>query len=136
MNETIDTGDTVKHGPTGETWLVAYVQGDHLAWCGWPEGEAQLSDCTLVKKASPEEREKLLRQMADSSSSGPRQRYARRILGLTASLALLLLTMGCAIRKPVHALYCEQLTRDGKHCLVWAPHKDLGCVHDVFGDCK
>ena len=36
---TIDTGDTVKHGPTGETWVVAYVQGDRLAWCGWPEGE-------------------------------------------------------------------------------------------------
>lgn len=43
--------------------------------------------------------------------------------------------VGCAIRKPVHALYCEQLTRDGKHCLVWAPHKDLGCVHTTDGTC-
>lgn len=52
-----------------------------------------------------------------------------------ALLSLLLLSMGCAIRKPVHALYCEQLTQDGKHCLVWAPHKDLGCVHTADGTC-
>lgn len=61
----IDTGDSVKHGPTGETWTVAYVQGDRLAWCGWPPGEAHLSDCTLVEKAKPEYRDKLLRDMAD-----------------------------------------------------------------------
>lgn len=63
--DTIDTGDTVKHGPTGETWVVAYVQGDRLAWCGWPPGEAQLSDCLLVQKAAPGYRDKLLRDMAD-----------------------------------------------------------------------
>lgn len=61
----IDTGDSVKHGPTGETWLVAYVQGDRLAWCGWPPGEARLSDCTLIQKATPEARDKLLKEMAD-----------------------------------------------------------------------
>lgn len=47
-------GDTVRHRPTGEQWLVAYADpttGD-LAWVGWPEGRAQLSDCDLVARAS------------------------------------------------------------------------------------
>lgn len=62
----IDTADVVKHGPTGEEWLVARVRDDRLAWCGWPQGWAALSDCTLVRKATPEQREKLLRDIADS----------------------------------------------------------------------
>lgn len=64
----IDTADHVLHGPTGEEWVVAYVIGDHLAWCGWPPGQAALADCTLTKKATDEEREKLLREMAASSA--------------------------------------------------------------------
>jgi len=65
--EAIDTGDSVYHTPTGETWLVARVDGDKLAWCGWPEGWADLADCTLTEKATPEERTKLLRRLADGS---------------------------------------------------------------------
>lgn len=72
----IDTGDTVKHGPTGETWIVAYVQGDRLAWCGWPEGEASLEHCTLVEKATDDYRTKLLLELAEMKSSDARQRYA------------------------------------------------------------
>ena len=75
----IDTGDTVHHTPTGEKWIVAYVRGDRLAWCGWPEGEAALSDCTLVKKETPERRDKLLREMAENTD-GARGRYARAVL--------------------------------------------------------
>jgi hypothetical protein len=74
--EQIDTGDAVLHGPTGEEWLVAYVRGDRLAWCGWPEGEAALSDCALVRKATPAQRDKLLEEMA--ASSGTRARYAQQ----------------------------------------------------------
>jgi hypothetical protein len=44
VSTTIDTADHVLHGPSGETWVVAYVEGDRLAWCGWPEGEAKLAD--------------------------------------------------------------------------------------------
>ena len=80
MDQTIDTGDTVKHGPTGETWLVAFVDGDRLAWCGWPEGTANVSDCTLVRKATDESRFALLQEMARSAGNGIRQRYARRVL--------------------------------------------------------
>lgn len=82
---TIDTGDTVKHGPTGETWTVAFVRDDRLSWCGWPEGQADLADCTLIEKASEESRQKLLQSMANMSQyDGPdsRCRYARHRLGL------------------------------------------------------
>ena len=75
----IDTGDSVHHTPTGEDWVVAYVRGDRLAWCGWPEGEAALSDCTMVTKATPEWRDKLLREMAENTD-GARGRYARAVL--------------------------------------------------------
>jgi hypothetical protein len=82
----IDTGDSVKHGPTGETWVVAYVDGDRLAWCGWPKGEAALADCTLVEKASPEARDKLLHDMAemrlDPDEYDRRRSMARARLGL------------------------------------------------------
>jgi|GEM_PF-1751282 len=81
----IDTGDHVHHGPSGEDWVVAYVQGDRLAWCGWPPGEAQLSDCILLRKAMPEERDKLLRQMAEIQVSDPRRSYARYRIGQKAT---------------------------------------------------
>ena len=73
----IDTADHVLHKPTGETWVVACVRGDRLSWCGWPEGMAALADCALVKKATPDERDKLLRDLAASSSSDHRAWYAQ-----------------------------------------------------------
>ncbi len=82
--EPIDTGDTVKHGPTGETWTGACVEGNRLSWCGWPEGTAALADCTLVEKATPEARQKLLEDWANPVSAGRcddhRYRYAVRRL--------------------------------------------------------
>lgn len=62
----IRCGDHVKHGPSGETWVVAYVNGEHLAWCGYPEGEAKLADCTLVKTASDYDHFELTIALADS----------------------------------------------------------------------
>lgn len=56
----IRCGDTVKHGPTGETWLVRYVDGDRLSWFGWPPGEARLEDCTLIEAADDEKHAKYL----------------------------------------------------------------------------
>ncbi len=85
----IDTGDSVLHGPTGETWTVAYVSGDRLAWCGWPPGEAMLSDCKLVKKATPEYRNKLLHDMAsmqpDPGGYDRRKSIAAQLLAGEAS---------------------------------------------------
>lgn len=79
----INTADTVYHSPTGETWVVAFVDRDRLAWCGWPEGLAELKDCTLIEKATADAREKLLHQMAASDSDDSRVRFAKRILGAT-----------------------------------------------------
>lgn len=74
----IDTGDFVLHRPTGEEWVVAYVRGDRLAACGWPDTLADLSDCELVKKATPEKRQEMLELLA--ASSGHRAAYAIEVL--------------------------------------------------------
>ncbi len=76
----IDTADVIFHRPSRETWLVAYVRGEHLCACGWPESLAALSDCLLVEKASAEERMELLRSMASGSGGDSRNRYARAAL--------------------------------------------------------
>lgn len=78
MSKGIDTGDHVLHRPTGEKWVVAFVEGDVLFWCGWPEGCAALTDCELVRKASPEQRRALLIDM--QGTQGLRGAYARRAL--------------------------------------------------------
>jgi hypothetical protein len=80
MSDTIDTGDAVKHGPSGETWVVACVDGEYLHWCGWPEGDARLSDCTLVRKASVESRRKLLEDIASMHDDCHRKRHAAATL--------------------------------------------------------
>jgi hypothetical protein len=84
MDETqatsIDTGDAVLHGPSGEGWIVACVRGDRLSWCGWPEGMADLSDCTLLRKATAEQRDALLAEMAKMQGGDHRGRYARERL--------------------------------------------------------
>lgn len=82
LSQAIDTADHVHHGTLGETWVVACVQGDRLSWCGWPEGTANVSDCTLVRKATSEERDKLLRELAAMNGSDHRGVYARRRLGM------------------------------------------------------
>lgn len=50
-------GDHVHHAPSGEDWVVAYADAerDELAWTGWPEGYAKLSDCTTIERCSDED---------------------------------------------------------------------------------
>ena len=76
----IRCGDHVKHGPTGETWTVAYVEGNYLAYCGWPEGEARLADCTLVYRCIDEEHQELLERCAKLPLPDARGRKARALL--------------------------------------------------------
>jgi len=78
MTTLIRTGDTVHHKPSGEDWVVAYVDGEYLAWCGWPAGEAKLDDCELKQSCSDAEHERLLREIANSE--GKRASMAKRIL--------------------------------------------------------
>lgn len=80
MSDKIDTGDSVFHRPTGETWIVACVQDGRLSWVGWPEGTASVADCDLTERATPESRLKLLQDMAAMSQPDHRQRYAARRL--------------------------------------------------------
>ena len=76
------TGDTVHHQPSGETWIVAYVDGEYMAWCGWPEGEARTEDCEVVRVVSDAEHEAWLLRIAESS--GKRARMARVALARLA----------------------------------------------------
>lgn len=90
----IDVGDTVFHHPSQETWIVAYVRGRHLSWCGWPEGEAQIADCELKEQATVADRQKLLERLAGvettlagslvSDGGSTRQRHARSALAAAA----------------------------------------------------
>lgn len=76
----IDTGDTVLHHDSGETWVVAHVENGVLFWCGWPLGCVPLRSCELVKTASAAERDKLLRDLAAIAGDDPRKTYAMRRL--------------------------------------------------------
>lgn len=50
---TFKAGDTVKHGPTGETWFLLEDEKDgHVRPAGWPVSRARADDCTLVEEAA------------------------------------------------------------------------------------
>lgn len=77
----VRTGDTVKHHPSGETWVVAFVEGEYLAWCGWPPGLAKVDDCELVEACSDEESLSLLKRLAGMEAPDDhRMLYAKRKL--------------------------------------------------------
>ena len=78
----MNTAGTVLHRPTGETWTVAYVHGDELCPCGWPETIAKISDCDLLREATQEERDDLLHELAQMTGSDSRGRHARFELAL------------------------------------------------------
>ncbi len=75
----VRTGDTVLHRPSGETWLVACVRGDCLAWCGWPEGEARLADCELLSSATDTQHWEWVERIA-KSAGGFRARYCQTLI--------------------------------------------------------
>lgn len=56
----IEIADTVIHRPSGEEWVVARVTEKHVYPAGWPPCRADLSDCILTSKATPEQRDKML----------------------------------------------------------------------------
>lgn len=75
------TGDIVHHRPTGEDWTVAAVwegSGD-LAWCGWPDGRARISDCDLIRTCTDDRHWQLVEEIAQANS-GSRTRYCQRLL--------------------------------------------------------
>lgn len=48
-------GDHVFHRPSGEEWIVAWAEGDDLAWAGWPYGIARVADCEIIRRCDDEE---------------------------------------------------------------------------------
>jgi len=73
----IETGDVVLHEPSGEEWLVAFVEDGRLSWLGWTEGTANVADCKLVKKGTQEYRDIWQRDMLRLPDSDIRGRWAR-----------------------------------------------------------
>lgn len=74
----VNCGDAVLHRPSGEKWLVAAAdrERDEIMYCGWPEGVAKLSDCDVIRRATPEASAKLHREL-----SGARRAMADRVYG-------------------------------------------------------
>ncbi|HEX4347581.1 MAG TPA: hypothetical protein VHZ73_08410 [Vicinamibacterales bacterium] len=64
---TFRAGDTVKHTPTGEMWILACDQEDNKVLpAGWPESLAKATDCALVEAATDAERLAMLTNAAIS----------------------------------------------------------------------
>ncbi len=82
-------GDTVRHGPTGEEWLVAWAEGNELAWSSCPEGCAHVADCDLVRRATDAEHARLVEEIAgkDGSWGGQVRRLYADLLGLVTTAA-------------------------------------------------
>lgn len=75
-------GDVVKHGPTGETWLLAYADHERgeVSACGWPESIARIEHCELLKAGSDSAHEELLRTWASKDDRDHRIAVCRRQL--------------------------------------------------------
>lgn len=74
------TGDKVHHIPSNETWIVAAVWSEtgDMAWCGWPDGRARISDCTVVYSCTDEEHWQWIDRIADSAA-GSRSWYCQQL---------------------------------------------------------
>ncbi len=77
---TLKPGDTVKHLPTNEKWIIASMSEDGALLCpgGWPETIAKTSDCELVESCTDEDHVLMLR--AAAQSNGVRANWAKRAL--------------------------------------------------------
>jgi hypothetical protein len=79
-------GDRVLHRPSGEGWLVAFADAEHddIAWAGWPDGRARLSDCDVTYRCSDAEHRQAVLMWAKSKGGDNRraavmQRYGAAI---------------------------------------------------------
>ena len=80
----IRCGDAVFHGPTRQTWLVAYADygtGD-LSWSGWPEGRARIEDCVVTRIATDEQHaEHVAEWLSKPRPDDHRRRAIERLYG-------------------------------------------------------
>lgn len=65
------TGDIVFHRPSEEEWVVAWAdhQTGYMAPCGWPTCQARIADCSITRKATDEESDKLTAILSKSGRS-------------------------------------------------------------------
>jgi hypothetical protein len=63
-------GDTVKHGPSGETWVLAWAERGKVSACGWPASIADESDCTLAEASTDEQHRDMLEKWANPKYRG------------------------------------------------------------------
>lgn len=82
-------GDTVTHRPTGETWTVAFVDGNELSWVGWPFGFARTADCEVRRRCTDAEHVELLLRIAQGEHDGGDYRPAMAWRDLEAFAATL-----------------------------------------------
>lgn len=75
-------GDSVRHEPTGEDWLVAYSEGEHLAPAGWPDSRALLSDCRVIRRCTDEEHAKAVAQWRKGTGYDSRRGPVLRLYGV------------------------------------------------------
>lgn len=75
------SGDIVKHIRTGNIWTVAYADpaSNTIAWCGWPDGIARVTDCELIQAADDDQHRGTLRMVL--KGGGHRAAAAFRIYG-------------------------------------------------------
>jgi hypothetical protein len=68
----VRAGDVVKHGPTGETWVLAYADHERgeVSACGWPESIARIEDCEVINAASDAKHEEVLCAWAAKDDRG------------------------------------------------------------------
>lgn len=74
-------GDTVRHRPSEEEWILACDEEDgRVAPCGWPSTLAESKDCELIEAATEEERIAMLKTWCRQYGSDYRIRAAHRQL--------------------------------------------------------
>jgi hypothetical protein len=65
----------VRHGPSGETWVLAAVDGEHVYPAGWPPSRAEAGDCTLVEAADDAEHVRMVTEAAERDSGDCSRRW-------------------------------------------------------------
>ena len=79
-------GDHVEHHPSGETWVVRRIVGEHLEWFGWPPGQAKVADCEVTYACTDEEHRAALAGQLVKTRPTVRFSQAERILALEGAL--------------------------------------------------
>jgi hypothetical protein len=72
-------GDHVHHRPSGEDWVVAWAEGEHLAAAGWPNSQARLEDCDVIHRCSDAEHAEWVASWRNSQGDDGRRARVLRL---------------------------------------------------------